>query len=756
MTTITFDPKPYIEEIKKSDVAKSLITTFDYSLESMSGSITYNPQAVNVDPDAPDFNGTTTSLNPEELVRVCTLIRLGEELGYPIDSSHIDLEKCYEAPGRPKKNVKGSRADIIVRDDEGAPFLYIEVKTPYNYISQQNFIEGQLFQSSKLETIKPTYLVWSTVRYRGSGRGHIDALVIPTETYPVYDEWVEEGSPAGNSIPKAYGCSIKKQYANVDVGNESFFALDESSDEVYFASLVENLHNVIWGGGGTSSNEVFAILTKLFLCKIYDEKETLPGAVYEFQVKYSSTKPEDPKQLMLRMNKLYKKAEKSYLGIKSDNSAFDSGRIKPTKILYVVNEIEKISLTRNMYDGDLLGSFFEAVVSHGFTQTKGQFFTPPKLIDSMISLADCTSQAKEILMSHPDGRGVHRLPNVIDPSCGVGSFLVMYMKRITRDLANDNFRNELSDRAKEAFDRAFTGCNQSNWARESLYGIENNYDLGLAAKVNMILHGDGSMNTWVSSGLLPFSSYAIEGRGSSFLGQTTDESGVKNETFDLVLSNPPFSISLTKDDKKEIEGAFSGELGLSEELFIERWYQLLKPGTGRFCCVLPESICDTSSEKRTRMYILLRFKILAVVSLPYLAFQPYTSVKTCILLAEKRTSSEIEDLQEIAKKYDKNLQLLKQALEEAGVLSERIFMAEPQDIGYKRRKGLSDLKTDDELPEVVSRFHVANPEIEPSLRLGFWTTVKDVFNRETLRFDPKYRWLWDIKNGIVTLGMGNE
>ena len=83
-------------------------------------------------------------------------------------------------------------------------------------------------------------------------------------------------------------------------------------------------------------------------------------------------------------------------------------------------------------------------------------------------------------------------------------------------------------------------------------------------------------------------------------------------------------------------------------------------------------------------------------------------------------------------------------------------MAEPQDIGYKRRKGLSDLKTDDELPEVVSRFHVANPEIEPSLRLGFWTTVKDVFNRETLRFDPKYRWLWDIKNGIVTLGMGNE
>ena len=50
--------------------------------------------------------------------------------------------------------------------------------------------------------------------------------------------------------------------------------------------LTEELHNVIWGGGGTNNNDVFAVITKLFLCKIYDEKEIRPGNKYEFQVNY--------------------------------------------------------------------------------------------------------------------------------------------------------------------------------------------------------------------------------------------------------------------------------------------------------------------------------------------------------------------------------------------------------------------------------------------------------------------------------------
>ena len=69
---------------------------------------------------------------------------------------------------------------------------------------------------------------------------------------------------------------------------------------------------------------------------------------------------ESPDALVDRMNVLYKKAESSYLlDEKSDNVAFDKARIKPSKVFYVVQRLEGISLTKNVYGGDLLGSFLK-------------------------------------------------------------------------------------------------------------------------------------------------------------------------------------------------------------------------------------------------------------------------------------------------------------------------------------------------------------------------------------------------------------
>lgn len=51
---------------------------------------------------------------------------------------------------------------------------------------------------------------------------------------------------------------------------------------------------------------------------------------------------------------------------------------------------------------------------------------------------------------------------------------------------NGTFKAGLSDRALETFEAEFSGQTHTNWAKRSLFAIENNYDLGLAAKVNMI------------------------------------------------------------------------------------------------------------------------------------------------------------------------------------------------------------------------------------------------------------------------------
>ena len=106
----------------------------------------------------------------------------------------------------------------------------------------------------------------------------------------------------------------------------------------------------------------------------------------------------------------------------------------------------------------------------------------------------------------------------------------------------------------------FSGIHGNTWSYEYIFGVESNYDLGLASKVNMVLHGDGSMNIWLKSALLPFDEYWVQGRNNVLgIAKPTishSYSAKTNEQFDLVLSNPPFSIKLTPDEKKKIANAF--------------------------------------------------------------------------------------------------------------------------------------------------------------------------------------------------------
>ena len=85
------EPKLYIKYIQdsKSDIISSI--TFDE--KTGKGKITYNPKCVNVDPEAPDFKGTTTNLNDEEMVRAVLLLKLEKEYGYKFENKYIDIEK---------------------------------------------------------------------------------------------------------------------------------------------------------------------------------------------------------------------------------------------------------------------------------------------------------------------------------------------------------------------------------------------------------------------------------------------------------------------------------------------------------------------------------------------------------------------------------------------------------------------------------------------------------------------------------------
>lgn len=88
----------------------------------------------------------------------------------------------------------------------------------------------------------------------------------------------------------------------------------------------------------------------------------------------------------------------------------------------------------------------------------------------------------------------------------------------------------------------------------------------------------------------------------------------------------------------------------SENLFIERYYQLLKE-KGRLVVVLPESVFDTTENKYIRLFLFKYFNIKSVVSVPQISFEPYTSTKTSLLFAQKKTEADVKKWNEVWNKY---------------------------------------------------------------------------------------------------------
>ncbi len=590
----------------------------------------------------------------EEIVRAYILAKLVNELGYKLEN--IELEKEYDI-GRPKVNKP--RIDIIVRDDKGNAFLYMELKSPADYEKDKDeVIEKQLFNLASQEYgqgKKVKYLTLYSIEIT-NGLIKDKTILIDYEKYNSFDQWKEIRNFA-DELPARYGKAQKEPY--IKGGNKD---LDSNFSHTQLDSLRKNLHNVLWGGGGTDDNDVFSSLVNIILAKIQDESEKKTGEIYEFQIRSykDGDSFESNDELFDRINVLYRRALKDRLNIEEAKIAksyvVDENKFSLNKLKYTVSELEKLSFVegKNQLTGkDILGDFFEGIIREGFKQSKGQFFTHINIVRFLIWGLQLDKLAIEKINNEQE------IPYLIDPSAGSGTFLIEYMKFITQNIKY-RFKDKLeaSHNIQKKLQSWFFPDNFENkWAEQYIYGSDINFNLGTATKVNMILHGDGSANIFVKDGLLPFKHY------KNLLSENSTDSIYFNKDvnnkFDVIITNPPFSVDLDNDTKKSVKNDFIfGDKKNSENLFIERWYQLLKPN-GRFGVVLPESIFDTTENKYIRLFIYKYFKVKAVISLPQLTFEPFTNTKTSLLFAQKKTKIEIDEWNKFWGKYSNEWSNLK-------------------------------------------------------------------------------------------------
>ena len=598
----------------------------------------------------------------EEIARAFLIDRLANELDYKPEN--IEIEKEYSVKAGHGKLTP--RIDILVKDDNGNPFFFIEAKAPDKFEKDKSEIEGQLFSLAQAEEkdfkTKVKYLVYYTADLQDEGI--LDkAIIIDFEKYRNYTDWENDGFISiGTEITAGYGEPKKQPLIKDDDKHDLRTKINRKDIE----GLGTNLHNVLWGGGGTNDSEIFYSLVNIILAKIQDEYEKEDGQEYDFQIYQYGNNIEGATKVYDRINSLYKRALKEQLNVSEqqkidDDNVINRNKFPLNKLIYTVQALESFSFLegRSSLDGkDILGDFFESITRDGFKQNKGQFFTPTPIVNFLLYALQLDRLAIDRLNNDRE------LPLIIDPSAGSGTYLVEAMKLITKEIKyKQKDKLKSSRQIKQRFEELFTPDYAENkWAREYLYGSEINFDLGTASKVNMILHGDGSTNIFVKDGLLPFRFYAKE-TSPNYL-ETANPEPLYNEKevnakFDVAISNPPFSVDLDTQTQREVKNAFVfGDKKNSENLFIERYYQLLKEG-GRLGVVLPESVFDTTENKYIRLFLFKYFNVKAIVSLPQITFEPFTSTKTSLLFAQKKTKKQLEQWNEVWDKFGKEWSLLK-------------------------------------------------------------------------------------------------
>jgi type I restriction enzyme M protein len=420
--------------------------------------------------------------------------------------------------------------------------------------------------------------------------------------------------------------------------------------------LFSTCHKVIWKSEGYGPGPAFLAFVKLIFVKLWADQNIrhnktlrhlfenhtdevlLPKSVAIFSAQWIEQREAEGikspiNDMFIRLrNEIEKDIE-----LRKKKRIFNRDEeldLRPDTIKDVVRRLQHIDLFG--IDEDLNGRLFETFLNATMRGRElGQFFTPRSVVKMMTRIADL-----RVAREHQD--------RVADACCGSGGFLIEALT-IMRNVVREN--GSLSIQEKEhLIDHVANNC---------IYGIDYGKDPPLAriARINMYLHGDGGSRIYYADAL--DKSLDSGTRDDPEIVQNMQElrDSLRDTRFDVILTNPPFS--MTKEAKNPSERRVLEQYALSLRndssaslrtslrssiMFVERYCDLLKPG-GKLVTVIDDTVLasDQDQFKATRNFIRSQFLVRAIISLPGDTFRRSGSrVKTSVLLLEKKRSTDDE------------------------------------------------------------------------------------------------------------------
>jgi len=231
-----------------------------------------------------------------------------------------------------------------------------------------------------------------------------------------------------------------------------------------------------------------------------------------------------------------------------------------------------------------LGNAFEYLLSiMGSQGDAGQFRTPRHIIDMMVEIIDPKKNE-----------------TILDPACGTAGFLISAYRHILAQNKDEDGKSTLTADDRKRLTENFAG-----------YDISP--DMVRLSRVNMYLH------------------HFTKPKISEYDTLTSEEKW--DDCYDVILANPPF---MTPKGGIMPHSRYRVKAKRSEVLFVDYIAEHLNP-TGRAAIIVPEGIVFQSANayKELRKYLVDDGLLYAVISLPAGVFNPYSGVKTSILLIDK-------------------------------------------------------------------------------------------------------------------------
>lgn len=603
---------------------------------------------------------------PEEEVRqkfICTLVN---DYGYSLNQMAQELTLTNSSRGTGR-----ARADIVIwkttqdKNENKIASIVIECKSDNVTIAPEDYYQGL------------NYATWAGADFFVTHNSK------ETRYFQVYKDKLPKhlGKELAN-IPKAQQLLDDNTVKKI-LTEEKVFEKDE------FAKLLHQCHNIIRNNDKLSPEACFDEISKILFTKIVFERENknnngvtqiFSKKEFENQEKnfIQNIRPylqgEDKNTDYLQF--IFRKTKENYTKetLFSDDDVI---KIRRESFLSIVEKLEVYNLSKT--SDDVKGIAFEKFLGSTFRGELGQFFTPRTVVEFMTEVLE--PQENE---------------TVCDPCCGSGGFLINAFEYMREKIVNDieqqkeqikqQYFNEIYDNANDAqkletenqVDELFKKLNEElnldnkdsrlyHLSHNCIFGTDANPRMARVSKMNMIMHGDGHGGVHHNDGLLNIN-------------------GIFEERFDVILTNPPFGSSVSKDlkltaeddlttkvhyadwvakypdyevisnaRKQDIENGVSiidkfdvGQFSsLTEVLFMERCLKLLKKG-GRMGIVLPEGVLNNANLQKVREYFEGKAIMLLIVSLPFDVFKSANAtVKPSIVFMKRFTESEELQYQQI-------------------------------------------------------------------------------------------------------------